>query len=341
MNRSLERRSIFTGCLLALVIIGLIAPSANASIESAKPKQAFSQVDRLGLSPDTASHLKQALSVHDYITAEKTLITEIDRDPHSQRSGLLLQFLGGVYFLDHDALHAAIAWNKAKAIAPLPSTINFSLAMAYIRIGHPEWAHTVLEALEAKDSRNALYTYWLGRLDYDAHHYDLAISQFQKAVQLAPEMSQAYDNLGLCYFRQNLNQLAIANFQRAIDLDLKSGHPDAWPYLNLAVTERSLNQRSEAETHLRAAIRLNPSLAITHFQLGNVLEDKGQTEEAISEYQAAARLDVDYAEPHYALARLYRKIGASADSKREVKDYLRIHSHHQSRAIRPATPSQP
>lgn len=341
MNNSRERRSIFTACVLALVIIGPIGPSASASIDSVKPTQSFSQVDTLGLSPDAAAQLKQALTAHDYITAEKTLLAEIQREPHSQRSGLLLQFLGGVYFLDHDAWHAAIAWNKAQTIAPLPPAINFSLAMAYIRIGHPEWARTVLEALEAKDSRNALYPYWLGRLDYDAHHYDLAISQFQKAIQFAPEMSQAYDNLGLCYYRQNLNQLAVANYQKAIDLDLKYGHPDAWPYLNLAVTERSVNQRSEAETHLREAIRLNPGLAIAHFQLGNVLEDMGQTKEAINEFQAAARLDADYAEPHYALARLYRQIGDSDDSKREVENYLRIHSHHGTQVVTPPGPSEP
>lgn len=341
MNISLQRRSNFAACVLALLIVGPSALSASSFIDSAQPAQAFSQIDTLGLPPGPALQLKEALEAHDYITAEKSLLEEVNRDPHSPQAARLLQFLGGVYFLDHDAWHAAIAWNKAKAIAPLPPMINFSLAMAYIRLGHVDWARKVLEDLQTKDGQNALYPYWLGRLDYDADHYDHAIREFQKAIQLAPDMAQAYDNLGLCYYRQNQNQLAIANYHKAIDLDQKSGHSDAWPYLNLAVTERSLNRRSEAEAHLREAIRLDPGLAIAHFQLGNVLQDAGQTKEAISEFQAAAHLDADYAEPHYALARLYRKIGDSADSKREIEIYLRIHSHSQPRALTSPESSQP
>ncbi|MFZ0663419.1 MAG: tetratricopeptide repeat protein [Acidobacteriaceae bacterium] len=342
MNLFPQQRSILAQCVLALFILVLLilepsALRANASTQVAQPAQTFSEVDALALPSATALQLKRALKTHDYITAEKLLLTEISHDPHSPEAAHRLQFLGGVYFLDHDAWHAAIAWNKAKAIAPLPPTLDFSLAMAYIRIGHPEWARKQLQALAAESDKNALYPYWLGRVDYDAHHYDNAILHFQKAIQLAPDMAQAYNNLGLCYYRQRQNHLAIANYQKAIDLNLKSGRPDAWPYLNLAVTERSLNQQSKAEAHLREAIRLDPSLALAHFQLGNILEDAGKTDDAISEFQTAARLDPGYAEPHYALARIYRKLGDAAASKREVETYLRIHSHSQTDA--PTSPA--
>lgn len=341
MNLPPRRRSIFAGCVLVLCIVEPFTVSASDTTLAVQQAETFSQVDALGLPPATASRLKQALDTHDYVTAEKSLLAEINRDPHSPHASQLLQFLGGVYFLDNDAFHAAVAWNKAKAIAPLPPAIRFSLAMAYIRIGHPDWARKALEALATDDAKNALYPYWLGRLDYDADHYDDAILKFQKAIQLAPGMAQAYDNLGLCYYRQRRNQLAIVNFQKAIDLNLKSGHTDAWPYLNLAITERALNQRGEAETHLRQAIRLDPSLAVAHFQLGNVLEDTGRTKEAISEFQAASRLDTAYAEPHYALARIYRKLGDSADSKREVEAYLRLRSQPQPRVATSPASSNP
>ena len=341
MNIPPKYRSIFAQCVFALFIAEPSALSARVSTHAAQPAQTFSEVDALGLAPASASQLKQALEARDYVAAERLLLTEIRHDPHSPAAAHLLQFLGGVYFIDHDAWGAAIAWNKAKAIAPLPPSLGFSLAMAYIRIGHPDWARKQLQALAGENGKDALYPYWLGRLDYDAHDYDHAILEFQKAIQLAPDMAQAYNNLGLCYYRQRMNHLAIMNYQKAIDLNLKSGHSDAWPYVNLAVTERSLNQQSGAETHLREAIRLNPNLAVAHFQLGNIFEDAGQTQDALSQFQTAARLDTGYAEPHYALARIYRKLGDTAASKREVETYLRIHSQAQSPALTSSVPSHP
>ncbi len=341
MKMSSQHRSILAPCVLALFMLEPSILSARASAQTASPAQSFSQVDALALPPVAASQLKQALEAHDYIAAEKLLLAKISDAPHSPEAARLLQFLGGVYFLDHDAFHAAVAWNKAKAIAPLPPTLGFSLAMAYIRIGHPDWARKQLQALAEADGKNALYPYWLGRLDYDAHHYDSAILQFQKAIQLAPDMASAYNNLGLCYYRQRQNRLAVVNYQKAIDLNLKSSHPDAWPYLNLAITERALDQRIQAEAHLREAIRLDPNLAPAHFQLGNILEYSGQMTDAVSEFETAARLDADYAEPHYALARIYKKLGDAAASKREVETYIRIHSRPKEQASGPSLPSHP
>lgn len=341
MNISPQCRSILSGCVLALFATGPCALRVNASAQVVKPASTFSQVDTLGLPPDTASQLKLALQAHDYIAAEKTLLPAIQKAPHSRQAAQLLQFLGGVYLLNQDAWHAAIAWNKAKAIEPLPPTLDFSLAMAYIRLGRSDWARKTLESLAGNDGNNAIYPYWLGRLDYDAHHYDSAILRFQKAIQLAPEMAQAYNNLGLCYYRQNQNQLAAANYQKAIDLNLKAGHTDAWPYLNLAVAERALNQRSKAGAHLREAIRLDPNFALAHFQLGNILEDSGRTKEAIQQFKVAVSLDPGYAEPHFALARIYRRLGDTANSKREVEAYLRIHSRPNAQALASSVPAHP
>ena len=267
------------------------------------------------------------MSKHDYITAEKLLLSEIERDSRSAQAARLLAFAGTVYFRNQDYLNAAIAWKKSEAIAPLDSQLRFLLSMAYIRMGHPDWARPVLESLAMQKEKEALYPYWLGRLDYDGHLYNNAIRHFQHAIELDPKMARAYDNLGLCYYYQNQNEPAVENYEKAIELGRESDHPSAWPYLNLAVTQQFLNRLDEAERNLHEALRLDPTFAKAHFQLGTILEDRQRPEEALKELREAARLDPGYAEPHMAMARVLHKLRQETAAREETQTYLRLRPH--------------
>jgi tetratricopeptide (TPR) repeat protein len=311
-----------------LIFLAGMLPVALPALgqESVGRAETPAAIAALGLSPEKNSALTHALNSHDYPVAEKLLLDEINLDPHSQRSGRLLSLLGRVYFLDKNYLNAAIAWKKSEAIAPLDPSAKFSLAMVYVEMGHPAWAEPLLQSLAKEDAKQALYPYWLGRLDYQAQHYDAAIAYFQKAISLDPGMARAYDNLGLCYFYQNLNTQALENYAKAIQLEKGSAHPSAWPHLNMAITLKFLGRNEEAEKELREAVRLNPELAQAQYQLGTVLEAEGHLDGAIAAFEEASRLDVNYAEPHYELARIYRKQGKAAAAKAEVDAYLKLHT---------------
>jgi len=324
MNRAKARVLIAPVLVLAGAGFALLMPAQSAADESApRPGLASS----LQLDSQAANDLQRAIDAHDYVTAEKLLIAEIERDPHSPRAARLLNYAGTVYFANQDYLNAAVAWKKSEAIAPLDAKLRFSLAMAYIRLSRPDWARALLESLARENEADALYPYWLGRLDYDGHFYPAAIKHFQRAIELDPKLARAYDNLGLCYYYQNQNDLAVANFQKAIELESGLPHPSPWPYLNLGITQQFLNQLPASEKSIREALRLDPGFAKAHFQLGTVLEDKGEAEAALAELKEAARLDPAYPEPHMAMARIYHKIGREAAAKEEVKIYLRLHPH--------------
>ena len=309
---------------LALALVLIPSPLHGQSSSNDLPPRA-PVIDSLQLPPNTANQLQLAVSEHDYITAEKLLLPEIERDPHSARAARLLAYAGSVYFGNKDYMNAAIAWKKSEAIAPLEASLRFSLAMAYVHMAHPDWARPVLELLAAENDKDALYPYWLGRIDYDGHQYNEAIRHFQHAIQLDPQMARAYDNLGLCYFYQNQNDLAVTNYEKAIQLDRLSEHPSPWPYLNIAIAQQFLNQLPDAEKNLREAIRLDPAFAKAHFQLGTVLEDLERPEQALKELHEAARLDPVYPEPHMAMARVLHKLGQEAPAREEVQTYLRLH----------------
>jgi len=306
--------------ILAVVAAHLALPILSQSgLDATAPKPGAT--GPLQLSSTTAADLQNALNARDYVRAEKLLLAEIDRDPHSSRTARLLAYIGSVYFANQDYLNAAVAWKKSQGIAPLNAKLRFSLAMAYVRLSRPDWARSELQELARENGSDALYPYWLGRLDYDGHFYNPAIQNFKRAIELDSKMARAFDNLGLCYFYQNQNGLAVENFHRAIDLDREAGHLSPWPYLNLGITEQFLNHADEAEKNLREALRLDSGLAKAHFQLGTVLEDKGQAEGALAELKEAARLDPWYPEPHMAMARIYHKMGQEKAAHEEVKNY--------------------
>lgn len=323
-------------CLLGFLLVVVLTPRAGSQVTTDEPSLVVSPIASLGLTPAQASQLTKAIDGRDYPTAEKLLLDEIESDSHSPRAAHLLAFAGRVYFLNLDYLNAAIAWKKSDAIVALEPPLQFSLAMAYIRLGHPKWARKILESLNTEGPREALYPYWLGRLDYDAQHYREAIAHFQEALARDSGMTRAYDNLGLCHFRLNENTGAVEDYKRAIDLDRRSPHPSPWPYLNLAITLQFLNRLNEAEANLHEAIRLDPQLAAAHFQLGGVLEDLGRVEEAVPEYRESAQLDPKYAEPHFALARILHKSGQESAAQEEVQTYRKLHAN-ESKVTEPQT----
>ncbi|MBA2677177.1 MAG: tetratricopeptide repeat protein [Ktedonobacteraceae bacterium] len=278
----------------------------------------------LPLDPAQYSELRTALEQRNYERAETILIDEIARDSKSIKAGKLLAFAGGIFFLNREYLNAAIAWKKAEAIAPLDERSRFTLAMAYTKINRSDWAGKELEKLAAEQPRNALYLYWLARLDYHTQQYNSAIERLKKVVELDPQMMRAYDSLGLCYDYLGQYDEAIQSYHRAVELNRKQSAPSPWPHLNLALALIAVNRLTEAENHLREAIRYDSALPQAHYQLGQLLEKQGKYGEAIESLRRATSLDQSYADPYYTLGRIFQKQGQTEQAKRAVEMFQRL-----------------
>lgn len=281
-------------------------------------------IDLLDLPPAKAQDLRVAMHFHHYGAAERILINAITVEGGNQQKCRLLNYLGGVYYFDGDYLHAAVAWSRSAAIAPLNPTIQFSLAMAYIEINHRGWAEQSIQELAMRFPRNPLYPYWLGRIAYDKDHYSQCVSYFTHAIKLNPLMSIAYNNLGLCYFYSNEDEKAILAYKKAILLNAAKKHSSAWPYLNLAIAQELLNRPQAAEINLQKSIHIDPEIPQAYFELGNIFEHQNKLQQSIAFYRHAAQLSPEYAQPHFSLARVYERLGDRAKANAEVKIYMRL-----------------
>jgi tetratricopeptide (TPR) repeat protein len=105
--------------------------------------------------------------------------------------------------------------------------------------------------------------------------------------------------------------------ERAFRSELENNpeHPLALAYLG--DTEIRLNRSEQAVPYLEHAVRIQPSVAIAHLDLGIIYEGQGRKDDALREFKAAERLSPDDPSIHWRLGRFYQSIGRKVDAKAE------------------------
>lgn len=278
-------------------------------------------LDAAPLETDVRRSLQEAFDTRAYDRAQALLRGAYERNPGSPE---ILRLLGGVLFVNGRYLDSAIALKKAEALAPLDDRSRFTLAMSYVVMRQRGWARPELERLAAGDPKNPLYPYWMARLAYDDEHYAAAVEGFRQVLALDPGYLKAYDNMGLSYEALGRNDEAIKSYQDALRLNRERGAHSPWPSLNLGIILMRLNRLDEAEPLFRESAGEDARFAAAHYQLGLVLEKKGQAAAAIAALSQAAELDPAYPEPHYALARLYRRAGEVEKADGAIARFLAL-----------------
>lgn len=292
---------------------------------SAKP------LANLPLPAASKSAVSADISKHEYDDAERILINAIHKNSKSPQ---LLTFLGGVYFLAGSYLECAAAMKKAELLAPLPDPDRFTLAMAYIVLGHSDWAKPEIERLIELEPRNALYYYWLSRVDYDLRFYAKGVAAGERAVALKPDFVRAYDSVGLCKEALGHYKDAIQTYQKAADRNLHAVPPSPWPPLELGTLLLRLHRFAEAKEQIEKSLSIDPRFPEAHYQLGLWFEDNGKDTEAVSEFNKAAALQPNFARPHYALARLYGRLGKAKLAQAETAQFHKIRAKQKELGIR-------
>lgn len=275
------------------------------------------------LDPQFRFELEEAIKKKDFEKAEQMIVNEISGNPEGPQRELLA-FLGGLFFMDQKYLNSAVAFKKAEAISPLSDGNRFTLSMAYILLGRPDWARPELERLSENNPSSPLYPYWIARLDYDNNDYASAVERLSKIVEANPTFQRAYDRLGLCYEALGQTEQAIANYKRAIELNATAPKPSPWPSLNLGSLLIQSGELADAEVYLRDSVTIDPSFAQGHYKLGLVLEKLERLEESATELRRAAELDSAFPDPHWALARVLRRSGDKEGANNAVKKYQEL-----------------
>jgi serine/threonine protein kinase/tetratricopeptide (TPR) repeat protein len=127
---------------------------------------------------------------------------------------------------------------------------------------------------------------------------------FQQAIDADPNFAPAYlgiSNAHIGTMRSSTDDEVIAKkaAEKAVELDPTLS--EAWQ--NLGETKFDFWDWRGAEEDYRRAITLNPNNAAAHELLGDLLDDIGRLEEGWKEYQVAQQLDPNHDHLNYALCK--------------------------------------
>jgi len=128
-----------------------------------------------------------------------------------------------------------------------------------------------------------------------------AIECYNRALELDPHLSVAYNNRGRAYGDLGQYDKALADCNRAIELNSNL----AVAYNNRGALYGKLEQYKKALVDFEKAIELNPNSALSYNNRGFAYYRLGRRDEALSDYNKAIELAPDNKQTYMSRATIY------------------------------------
>ena len=159
---------------------------------------------------------------------------------------------------------AIAAWKRVLAIEPEDADGNANLGMALILSGRREEAASHME--KARELK------------------------LKQALEDAPANPSLHNNYGLVLLESGHIEEAVAEFNRAVDLNPRSAEVHA----NLGRALVAEGRVEQALPHLRKSLELDANAPAAHATLGDAFSSQGNIPAALAEWRESIRLQPDY-----------------------------------------------
>lgn len=277
--------------------------------------------------------------------AIQSLEEQAQKDPGSPK---LQAELGKAYYDRRDYVHAIPHLEAALKANPQDGESTQLLGLSYVLLGHLQQAIPLLEKVQSWLPRpDVTGSYVLGNSYLQTHQYDkarvayahmfsvppdsasahlvlaqmmvrqefeeLAIPELQKALALDPHIAMAHFLLGEIYLYKSNIPLALEEFQKELAVS-----PVLWMvYWRMGDAYTRVENWDEAERALKQAIWLNQDFSGSYILLGKVELKEGHPELATEFLERALRMDPTNYSGHYLLGTAFKALGRTADADRE------------------------
>jgi len=160
-----------------------------------------------------------------------------------------------------------------------------------------------------------------GEVDESMHNYDLALVEYKKAIDIAPQQPGTHMHMGDAYWNMGKWKSAQTEFRAEIVNDPNSclAH---WKLANAILEDNGSND--EALREANHAIERCPALMQAHVDRARALVRLGRQPEALPDLLMAEKDSPKEPSIRFLLAAVYRAQGKSAEAQAEMKIYATL-----------------
>jgi tetratricopeptide (TPR) repeat protein len=197
--------------------------------------------------------------------------------------GLGLAFLSGRLFLWLRQKSAAFTWAAPAVVIAVLAVATVSRNTVFAS-NVALWENAVSEA-PAKPRPH----FNLGQAYQEAQHLPDAMREYERSLELKPDIYAAYSNLAAIYLDQG--QLRKGEEMLLKVTSLSPAFTEG--FINLAVFYIRTRDADKAYAAIEKALETNPSSFAAHYNKGEILTMKGQYKDAVESYKMAIHLRPD------------------------------------------------
>lgn len=137
-------------------------------------------------------------------------------------------------------------------------------------------AVSIKPLMDVKHAGGSEAMYSLGRYHQGKAGYTQAIEAYEKALIENPRHVETHNGLGVCYFLEGRDELALQHLRKAIELSPIAAHL----HNNFGYVHLLRGQESEAAAAFEEALRLDPENRLARRNLATVYEKMGLLDKA-------------------------------------------------------------
>ena len=191
-------------------------------------------------------------------------------------------------------------------------------------VGRFDAARTEFEQGIRLSPQSAELHYDLGKLYSIDDNWPLAKQALTEAVRIDPAYVEAWDALGFAKESLGDDAGAVADYQKAIQLNEARKGRSVSAHVNLSAFYNRTEQADKALEYAKVALELNPRNDRAWFQQAKAYAKLGQLDAALNSAKRATELNAHASSYYYVLAMLYRKAGKVSESREALAEFTKL-----------------